>query len=214
MKRDFDLLSDVYGESSDPTGDTGSEEEPEENEGVITKVYDEYGNEIARTPSRRVTFGGEVVKIRTPDSDATTTTTPVPSIEDPGEGVMVAEDAPSDPLPVVPALRVRAPPKSSRIPLPIRPALNEPRRRRRVFKPPAMYADRLWSSSDDVHLNVDVDVNVLLRNIGMNFDYLMNERDSSTTSSSEGYRHSAFDVSQKFGTNRQRVLDDAFQEVS
>lgn len=41
---------------------------------VIMKIYDEDGNEIRRTSSRRrVTFGGEVVKIRTPDSDATVT---------------------------------------------------------------------------------------------------------------------------------------------
>lgn len=218
VKRDFDLLSDVYGESSDVNGDSGTEEdeeEPEENEGVITKVYDEYGNEIVRTPSRRVTFGGEVVKIRTPDSDATTTTTtPIPSTEESGEAEAETE-APSIPEQTPQARKVRAPPKVSRIPLPIQPALHEPRRRRRVFKPPTMYADRLWSSSDDVHLNVDVDVNVLLRNIGVDFDYLLNERDSSTTSSSEGYRHSALHESaQKFSTNRLRGLDDTFQEVS
>lgn len=146
VKRDFDVLcnvydNDVYSEVSDQSDEKNQspladcEECGNSDDDVIMKVYDEDGNEIKRTSSRRVTFGGEIVKIRTPDSDATVingvkgkldVTADITiqlssdeSLDSGNESITASthEEIKSE----------KSRPRSSHIPLPIRPALSKPK---------------------------------------------------------------------------------------
>lgn len=174
IKRDFDVLCNVYGteysdgsDLSDPEPDSyfipddeikdldlnaddmddllsqqNYVDEANSDDDVIMKVYDEDGNEIKRTSSRRVTFGGEIVKIRTPDSDATAITNGVKEKLDISADIVVQissdESVDSGNENAVENNQMKNPPaksNSSLIPLPIRPALNKPKHPRQPFKP-------------------------------------------------------------------------------
>lgn len=153
VKRDFDVLcnvydNDIYSELSDQSDrHSYTETQPKtsmpvdcddcgnSDDDVIMKVYDEDGNEIKRTSSRRVTFGGEIVKIRTPDSDATVANNVKDKLEIPVNIVVQLSsdeslDSGNESITASAQEEIkseRSRPRSSHIPLPIRPALNKPK---------------------------------------------------------------------------------------
>lgn len=156
VKRDFDVLCNVYDIYSEPS-DQSDTEEPKisqidfeecgnSDDDVIMKVYDEDGNEIKRSSSRRVTFGGEIVKIRTPDSDATVVNavkdklnvdtnivvqlSSDESLDSGNESIIVSTQE------EIKTERTR--PRSSHIPLPIRPALHKPKPSPTTLRQPSM----------------------------------------------------------------------------
>lgn len=188
VKRDFDVLCNVYdnelySEFSDQSDnesyvevlDNGVCEVVANNpdseyadygansdDDVIMKVYDEDGNEIKRA-TRRVTFGGEIVKIRTPDSDATAMTTSSKdkleittdifvhvssdeSVDSGNESVCAAVDENGT--------GISQRPRSSHIPLPIRPALHKPKHPRTAFQ--QILADGCTKQKSDYDILMEI----------------------------------------------------------
>ncbi|XP_065214265.1 uncharacterized protein LOC135841300 [Planococcus citri] len=160
VKRDFDVLcnvydTDIFSEISDHDRqpDQTALEYEEDCEGnsdddVIMKVYDEDGNEIKRTSSRRVTFGGEIVKIRTPDSDATAINCSVKDKLDISANILIqlssdeSLDSGNESINVSTTNETikcdKSRPRSSHIPLPIRPALHKPKPPLTAFRQPSI----------------------------------------------------------------------------
>lgn len=179
IKRDFDVLCNVYDEYYSDKSDESDVETAEitrvqeqelvlfddednandsftlkkdyedyinSDDDVIMKVYDEDGNEIRRTSSRRVTFGGEIVKIRTPDSDVNVITDTSEEKLDISTDIIVhiasdecieKENENGSSIVIVDEkIPKRIPSKISHIPLPIHPALHKPRHPRNPFRQP------------------------------------------------------------------------------
>lgn len=140
---DVKYVDSNIGDMEDLLTEENYAEEMNSDDDVIMKVYDEDGNEIKRNSSRRVTFGGEIVKIRTPDSDATALANNIKEKLDISANIIVQiSSEESDENEDDDTIHNKEEEKTislnsscSHIPLPIRPALNKPKHPKQSFKP-------------------------------------------------------------------------------